>query len=253
MSKKIYAEEDYNFKSDLNSTITDITIRIEWDTKVQDTYAPLDIECGLLDGWGACMEVIDCDTPSKLSKAVMHMGDDLDQESDIDYEEIKIKLNKVENFLEGFVITVFANPFLNEDGELDEKYKSIKVDNCVASLINDTTGDEICKFETNANDFAQWKIIMCAVVKTDEGWSFKALGQGIDAESYVDIKDDIEALKLGRLRSVGYLKSYINTFKMLDFKYKLIQVVIWLLLAGSIGYNLFRAIKYIYETINIKK
>ena len=244
MSKKLFAAEDFNFKTEFNSTISNITIRVEWDTLNQDIYIPIDIQCGLLDGWGRCMELIDCDTTSTMTKSVVHMGDDLDhEEAEINYEEINIKLSDIENFLEGFVITVFSNPPVNDDGEPDEKYKNIKLNNCNAYLINTDTDDEICKFELGAVDLSDETIIMCAVLKTENGWNFKALGYGIYAETNEDIRDEIEDLKLGRLKKKDLVTTYFQMFKGLELKYKLMQVAIWIFFALAIFYNIYRFIK----------
>ena len=102
MSKKINTGEVYNFKTQFEQNVSNIILRIEWISNENNLYAPIDISCVLLNGWGHCVETINSDNLSNLNKSVVHNGNDLDQDSDIDYEEIKInifKLNRKLRFL----------------------------------------------------------------------------------------------------------------------------------------------------------
>jgi stress response protein SCP2 len=239
MSNKINTGEAFDFKTQYGQNVTNIILRIEWISNEINLYAPIDISCVLLNGWGHCVETINFENLSNSNKSVVHKGDDLDQDSDIDYEEININFKDIDLYTEGFVFTVFANPYLNENGEVDNEDETILLDNCIAKLINADNGNEICKYEMKEIDISAGTILMCAILKTEQGWSFKALGYGIESYISHDVKDEIEEMKLGRLRNKDLFNSYIETFKGMEPKYKLIQVTIWLLFAAGIVYSVF--------------
>ncbi len=239
MSNKLNTGEAYDFKTQYGQNVSNIILRIEWISNENNLYAPIDISCVLLNGWGHCVETINYENLSNNNKSVEHKGDDLDQDSDIDYEDIKINFKDIDLYTEGFVFTVFANPGVNENGEVDNEDETILLDNCIAKLINTDNGNEICKYEMKEIDISDGTILMCAILKTEQGWSFKALGYGIESYISDDVKDEIEEMKLGRLRSKGLFNSYIETFKGIEPKYKLIQVAIWLLFAAGIIFSAF--------------
>jgi tellurium resistance protein TerD len=239
MLNKINTGEAYDFKTQFGQNVSNIILRIEWISNENNLYAPIDISCVLLNGWGSCIETINYENLSNSNKSVVHKGDDLDQDSDIDYEEIKINLTNIDLYIEGFVFTVFANPGLNENGEVDKEDEIILLDNCIAKLINADNGNEICKYEIEEIDISEGTILMCAILKTEQGWSFKALGYGIESYISDDVKDDIEEMKLGRLRSKGLFNGYIETFKGMEPKYKRMQVALWILVAAGIIYSVF--------------
>jgi stress response protein SCP2 len=245
MSKKINTGEVYNFKTQFEQNVSNIILRIEWISNENNLYAPIDISCVLLNGWGHCVETINSDNLSNLNKSVVHNGNDLDQDSDIDYEEIKINIKNIELYTEGFVFTVFANPGLNENGEVSEEDEIILLDNCIAKLINADNGNEICNYEIAEIDISDGTILMCAILKTEQGWSFKALGYSIESYISDDVNDEIEEMKLGSLRSKGLFNSYIETLKGMEPKYKLIQVAIWLLFVVGIVYSVFLWMKFL--------
>ncbi len=239
MSNKINTGEAYDFKNQFGQNVSNIILRIEWISNENNMYAPIDISCILLNGWGHCVETINYENLSNSNKSVVHNGDDLNRDSDIDYEEIKINFKDIDLYIEGFVFTVFANPGLNENRKMDKKDETILLDNCIAKLINADNGNEICKYEIKKIDISDGTILMCAILKTEQGWIFKALGSGIGSYVSDDVNEEIEEMKLGSLRSKGLFNSYIQTLKDMEPKYKLIQVAIWLFFAVIIVFGVF--------------
>lgn len=237
MSNNLNRNEAYDFKTQNEQKFSKIILRIEWISNENNLNAPIDISCELLNGWGHCIESINNENLSNSSKSVVHKSYDHDQDSDIEYKEIKINFKDIDLYIEGFVFTVFANPGVSISGKLGNKGETLLLDYCYAKLIDADNGNEICKYEMKNIDITEGAIIMCAVLKSEQGWRFKALGNIIESDISDEIKDEIEEMKLGRLRSIGLINSYIETFKGMEPKYKRIQVAIWLLFSASIVYS----------------
>jgi hypothetical protein len=67
MSNKINRGEAYDFKTQYGQNVSNIILRIEWISNKNNLYAPIDISCVLLNGWGHCVETINYENCSFIS------------------------------------------------------------------------------------------------------------------------------------------------------------------------------------------
>ena len=101
-------------------------------------------------------------------------GDNRTGAGDGDDEQIEINLNQLSNSVNRivFVVTIF---------EAQAKRQTFgMIDNAYVRLCDlENNSKEICRYELKDNYSADTGVIFAELFKTNDGWSFKAIGEGI--------------------------------------------------------------------------
>ena len=183
MSINLNKEQKFNFNLEKSEIINKVFMGIGWDPADEDEDVDLDASCVLLNADMEVLEVIDFGNLTSEDESVEHLGDNLTGEGDGDDEVINVDLKNLSPEVDSLVFTITS--FSGQSFE--------DIDNCVARLVNNDTGVEMCKYQlTQIGDFTA--VIMCKLSRKNGGWEFKALGIGTDGETADELTDEIEAL-----------------------------------------------------------
>jgi tellurium resistance protein TerZ len=183
MSINLSKEQKFKFNLEKTDIISEVFMGIGWDPADEDEEIDLDASCVLLNVDKEVIEVIDFSNLTSEDEAVEHQGDNLTGDGDGDDEVINVNLKSLSDEVDSLVFTITS--FSGQSFE--------DIDNCVARLVNNKTGAEMCKYELkNIGDFTA--VIMCKLSRANGGWEFKALGIGTDGETADDLIEEIEAL-----------------------------------------------------------
>jgi tellurium resistance protein TerZ len=183
MSINLNKEQKFNFNLEKTELITNVFMGIGWDATDEEEDVDLDASCVLLNADKEVIEVIDFGNLTSEDEAVEHLGDNLTGDGDGDDEVINVNLRNLSPDVDSLVFTITS--FSGQSFE--------DIDNCIARLVNQSTGAEMCSYQLkDIGDFTA--VIMCKLTRIKSGWEFKALGIPTDGESADDLIDEIEAL-----------------------------------------------------------
>lgn len=114
--------------------------------------------------------------------SVIHTGDNRTGEGEGDDESIKVELSKLPDYIQKLVFTVTIY-------EADLRKQNFgQVDNAYIRIVNEETGNEICRFDLG-EDFSIENSVNVGEIYLDEGeWKFEAIGAGYASglEGFVD-------------------------------------------------------------------
>ncbi|HAQ71557.1 MAG TPA: chemical-damaging agent resistance protein C [Flavobacteriales bacterium] len=104
--------------------------------------------------------------------SIVHQGDNRTGEGEGDDEEVIIDLAKVsENVLQMlFVVTIHEADSSGQDFSM--------VQNAFIRVSNNSTGEELCRYELNESFSDSDSVQIGRVYRYDEEWSFEAMGDG---------------------------------------------------------------------------
>lgn len=151
-------------------------VGLGWDARSTDGK-PFDLDASafLLDKNGRVRNDTDFCFYKQLNianGAVEHQGDNLTGEGDGDDEQIKITLSKIPADIEkiAIVVTIY-------DYEI-RKQNFGMVSNAFIRLLNAKSNTEIVRFDLSEDASTETAMIFAEIYRKDDGWSFKAIGQG---------------------------------------------------------------------------
>ena len=114
--------------------------------------------------------------------SVIHTGDNRTGEGEGDDEAIKVELSKLPDYIQKLVFTVTIY-------EADLRKQNFgQVDNAYIRIVNEETGNEICRFDLG-EDFSIENSVNVGEIYLDNGeWKFEAIGCGYSKglEGFVD-------------------------------------------------------------------
>ncbi|MCL2398402.1 MAG: TerD family protein [Defluviitaleaceae bacterium] len=105
------------------------------------------------------------------SGAIVHQGDNLTGGSDGDDEQIKVDLDKLPANCDKLVFVV--NIFMAKT----KKQHFGMVNNAFIRIVNDQTGEELCKYNLSENYDNMTAMIFGEVYRHENEWKFSAIGE----------------------------------------------------------------------------
>jgi stress response protein SCP2 len=143
----------------------------------------LDAACCLVSSAKNTREVIFYNHLTSDDGAVRHMGDNLVGGSgQTDDEQITIDCDS----LDEYVHTIYVGVNIYNARLKGQSFKN--VDNAYIRLVDAKTNTELCRYELSKGEYDDCVAVMMGrLVKTEEGWEFEALGNGI-TDKFTDIR-----------------------------------------------------------------
>ena len=117
------------------------------------------------------------------SGAVVHMGDNLTGEGDGDDEQIKIDLTSVPSEYDKLIFVV------NIYKAVERKQHFGMIANAFIRVVDDTTGEEICKYNLTDKYDGKLAMVLGEVYKKGGEWKFNAIGQGTEDTGLKSLSD----------------------------------------------------------------
>ena len=147
-----------------------------WDMAVAGPAADLDLSSFLLNANGQ-VEQVPQDViffNNKKAQGIYLEGDNRTGQGEGDDERIQIDLSQIENRIERivFFMTIFDAHTNNQT------FGMIK--NAYVRLLDANTENEVCRYDLTDNYATDTAIIACALNRTPNGWTFEAIGDGLD-------------------------------------------------------------------------
>jgi tellurium resistance protein TerD len=153
-----------------------VLIGLGWDAKEGCELCDLDTSVFLLNKSGQVREEGDFIYYHHLehkSGAVRHCGDNRTGYGDGDDEQIYIDLNKVPRDVESvvFVVTLYS------DTKQFIHFGYVK--NAYIHVLNESSKAEIIRYDLTEDFTLEKAIIVAQFYRVNQGWGFRALGQGV--------------------------------------------------------------------------
>ncbi|ONI38650.1 chemical-damaging agent resistance protein C [Candidatus Epulonipiscium fishelsonii] len=160
-----------------NPGLSKIVVGLGWDVNRFDTGGDFDLDAAafLLSDYGktTCSEdFVFFGNTKHPSGSVEHMGDNLSGIGDGDDEQIKINLNAIPSNINriAFTVTIY---------EADKRRQNFgQVQNAYIRILNETTGDEILRYDLGEDFSIETAIVFGEVYKHNGEWKFNAMGSG---------------------------------------------------------------------------
>jgi len=141
-------------------------------------WLELDASCFLLNAQGKCRDVRDAvryqsDNLKHFEGAVALTGDDSSYHG---YDEpIKVQLDKVNANIERlvFVLSIYE--------AIHRKHSFSMVNNASICLVNEETGEEICRADLSEELSAETSLYFAELYRLNGEWNFKIVSQGYQA------------------------------------------------------------------------
>jgi len=118
--------------------------------------------------------------PISKDGSVIGSVDDLGTDEDNDgsgQENVDVDLTKTSRHVQEIVFTA---SIYSENGKGNEKYTFGQVRNAYISIKDQTSGDEICRYDLD-EDFSKAKAVEFGrLYRRDQVWKFQAIGEGFD-------------------------------------------------------------------------
>lgn len=112
-----------------------------------------------------------------MNGCVLHHGDNLTGEGDGDDEQISVNLAKMPADIKSVVVAINIYNCRSRC----QSFGMIR--NCYARIVDDSTGAEICRYNLTDNYGKSTAVVVGELNRTEDGWVFKAVGEGYDAAS----------------------------------------------------------------------
>jgi len=151
---------------DLPISMDNITVGLGWDT--DDGTCDLDVSAVLFDKANKFLEPIYYGRLNSPAHGIHHSGDNLTGEGDGDDEQIKVALTKIGANVHQvfFIVNIYT---------AGRTFK--RVANPYVRVVDDSTGQELCKFMLKQNSAADNALIISKIHREVGGrWGFHALG-----------------------------------------------------------------------------
>lgn len=160
-----------------NPGLSKIVVGLGWDVNRFDTGGDFDLDTAAFllsdNGKTTCSEdFVFFGNTKHPSGSVEHMGDNLSGVGDGDDEQIKINLNAIPSNITGIAFTVTIY-------EADKRRQNFgQVQNAYIRLIDETTGNEILRYDLGEDFSIETAIVFGEVYKHNGEWKFNAMGSG---------------------------------------------------------------------------
>ena len=117
------------------------------------------------------------------SGSVKHMGDNLTGEGEGDDEQIKIDLDRVPSNYDKMIFVV------NIYKAVERQQHFGMIANAFIRVVDDTTGEEICKYNLTDKYDGKLAMVVGEVYKKNGEWKFNAIGQGTEDTGLKTLSD----------------------------------------------------------------
>lgn len=162
-----------------DSVVNKISVCLGWDTAKYDDDGDFDLDASAFVVTKVGLTRSDNDfvfynNTNHPSGAVIHSGDDLTGSGDGDDEVIKVDLEKLPNYVNRvvFCVTIF---------EAERRMQNFgMVENSYIRIMNDTTGNEIMRYDLKEKFGNSTAIIAGEIYRDESKWKFHAVGEGRD-------------------------------------------------------------------------
>lgn len=172
--------------------LSNIAVGLGWDEK----------KLGFLGGMCSSNDDIDCDASAFLmkggkiqdrddivyyghlfhkSEAVKHTGDNLTGAGDGDDETIYVSLDKVPENIDSILFVV--NIYQAEN----RRQHFGMIENAFIRVYNRDNNEELCKFQLTDNFKGMTALVCAEIYKKDGEWKFKAIGEGMKANTAIEL------------------------------------------------------------------
>lgn len=167
-----------------NPELTNIVVGLGWNVNALDyeTDFDLDVAAFMLGEDGKCpteSEFIFYGNLCHPSESVRHLGDNLTGEGDGDDEQIRIDIKKIPDNISKIVFTVTiygAQARQQNFGQVSNAF--IRVTNAFIRIVNETTENELIRYDLGENFSIEASVIVGELYKKDGEWRFNAIGRG---------------------------------------------------------------------------
>lgn len=167
-------------KATLGLAATKLRVGLGWNPRVNvGEDFDLDVSCFLLDKDGKLRSKDDLVFYNRLESAsgsVKHTGDNESGEGSGDDEAILVDLTQVPDDVAQlvFVATIHkARERRQNFGIVDDAYMRV---------VDRDANEELARFDLSEDACVERSLVFGALVKEDDGWQFRAIGKGVEAE-----------------------------------------------------------------------
>lgn len=169
-----------NLKKETSLLSNEISIKLRWDMNRESRSKEddFDLDVSLLpvkkttssgdlghgDGFVYYNEAFHQFVTKEGDVCVQHSGDD--RTGQRDFEEIKVYLDKVPNFIDELVVAVTIDEAKEKGQDFGMMYNSS------ITVSDDNTGNDLIHYSLESKNSHQIGIVFCKFVRSSEGWVF---------------------------------------------------------------------------------
>lgn len=157
--------------------LSKVVVGLGWDAAKKGLFrSTSNIDCDasaiVIGNDNTYKDVIYYGNRSGENNCIFHHGDNLTGDGDGDDEQITVDLANMPNSVKKivFVVNIYACEQRKQD------FGMIK--NAFIRLVDETTGNEICKYDLSENYSGKTAMIFAELYRKDNEWKFNAIGQG---------------------------------------------------------------------------
>lgn len=197
MSINLQKGQKINLTKSDGSKLTKLMIGLGWDSAKKEGGffgkifgSKKDIDCDAsvimcIDGRLASREddIVYFGNLEHKSGAVKHLGDNLTGDGEGDDEEIKIDLNRIPREYDKLIFVV------NIYKAVERKQHFGMIANAFIRVVDDTTHEEICKYNLTDKYDGKMAMILGEVYRKGGEWKFNAIGQGTEDTGLKSLSD----------------------------------------------------------------
>ena len=159
-------------------SLNKVLVGLGWDARSTDGKDfDLDASCFLLTAAGKCRDDRDMVFYQKghlshFEGAILHTGDNKTGAGAGDDEQIKVELGKLNAAVEKlvFVVSIYE--------AVDRKQSFGMVSNAFIRLVNEETGEEVCRADLSEDFSVETSLCFAELYKHNGEWKFKIISQG---------------------------------------------------------------------------
>jgi len=168
-------------------SLNKMTVGLGWDAKSGDTgsESDLDVSIFLVNAQGKTntdQDLIFYNNLKSTDGSVVHTGDNLTGAGDGDDERIEVALSQVQADIAEIIFVVTIH-------EADIRKQNFgQVSNSFIRIVDDSTGNEVIKYELDEDYSSETAIEFGKLYRRDNSWRFQAVGTGFNSglQSFVD-------------------------------------------------------------------
>ncbi|GGR07222.1 TerD family protein [Deinococcus ruber] len=155
-----------NLNKAAGKPLTHVTVGLGWDAATHGARIDLDAGCLVFDERKKDIDKVWFMKLSGQNRAIVHSGDNLTGDGSGDDERISIDLSALSPQVKWLVFTI--NSFSGQN------FAAVR--NAFCRLVDDTTGQELARYDLGAVGAAT-AMIMTKLTRQDDGWQLTALGE----------------------------------------------------------------------------
>ena len=183
--------ERLSLTKDGEKSLSEIMVGLGWDpvkTRIKKGFfnrasADFDLDASVFEiSNGKIVDTIYYGHLRSIDGSILHQGDNLTGDGDGDDEQIKVSLEAVPEKIDKlvFVVNIYNCDHRKQDFGM--------IQNAFIRLVDNLTGEEICRYNLSENYEGKTAMIMGSVYRHHGEWKFSAIGEGTNDSSISEMK-----------------------------------------------------------------